>query len=71
MNMLVNRFVLCSLALLFITACGQKGPLFLPGNPSEIRTPVDQQQPEQQALDDNQDKDKDKDKDEVPKIIQH
>jgi predicted small lipoprotein YifL len=30
-----------ALAILFaLCACGQKGPLYLPGNPSEIKTEV-------------------------------
>ena len=29
--------ILACLGLLGIAACGQKGPLFLPGNPSEMR----------------------------------
>jgi predicted small lipoprotein YifL len=28
-----------------VAACGQKGPLFLPGSPSTISTPVPAQQP--------------------------
>ncbi len=31
------------LLLLFAAACGQKGPRYLPGNPSEIRTDVPRQ----------------------------
>jgi len=27
-------------ALFLLSACGQKGPLFLPGDPDEIRTDV-------------------------------
>ena len=43
------------LALLVVAGCGQKGPLFLPGNPSEVR-PV----PEQEQLDtENDDEDED------------
>jgi predicted small lipoprotein YifL len=42
---LLIAFILC----LFVTAaCGQKGPLFLPGNPSTITTTV----PEQQSIPD-------------------
>jgi len=46
--------LLVSIATLFsaitITACGQKGPLFLPGNPSEVQSevpPQDQPQNEE------------------------
>ena len=28
------------LAALFLSACGQKGPLFLPGNPNEVRSEI-------------------------------
>lgn len=38
MRMILKTCVL-SLAMAFsVAACGQKGPLFLPGNPSEIRS---------------------------------
>ena len=26
--------------ILFVAACGQSGPLYLPGNPSEIQAPA-------------------------------
>jgi len=38
---LLIAFFLC---LFFTAACGQKGPLFLPGSPSTITTNVPQQQ---------------------------
>jgi len=32
--------LICGFAALnIVAACGQSGPLYLPGNPSEIRTP--------------------------------
>lgn len=31
------------LALLFAAGCGQKGPLYLPGDPSEIKTELPRQ----------------------------
>ena len=34
------------MALAAIAGCGQKGPLFLPGAPSEIRSLPDQEQSE-------------------------
>jgi predicted small lipoprotein YifL len=46
-------------SILALASCGQKGPLFLPGNPSEIRTEV----PEQ---DTQADDDTDQDDDERP-----
>ncbi len=39
----MKRLPVWSLAIATITlisACGQSGPLYLPGNPSEIQTPV-------------------------------
>jgi len=41
-----NLFLVCITALFSvfaITACGQKGPLYLPGNPSEVRSEVPRQ----------------------------
>jgi predicted small lipoprotein YifL len=38
---------------LFAAGCGQKGPLYLPGNPSEIKTSVPSQQ-QNQAEEDEQ-----------------
>ncbi len=39
-----SRYFLASfLALLFAAGCGQKGPLYLPGDPSEIKTDVPRQ----------------------------
>ncbi len=38
------------LALLLVAGCGQKGPLYLPGNPSAIKTdapPQDERQTEE------------------------
>ena len=40
---LLIAFFLC---IFFTVACGQKGPLFLPGSPSTITTTV----PEQQSI---------------------
>ena len=37
------------LAFLFLAACGQSGPLYIPGDPSEIREP-----PAQQSEDDSE-----------------
>jgi predicted small lipoprotein YifL len=44
------------LALLFAAGCGQKGPLYLPGNPSEIKTDVP---PPEQNQDEQDDEDED------------
>lgn len=41
-----SRFIAIFItALLAVAGCGQKGPLYLPGNTSTIRTTVPQQQP--------------------------
>lgn len=40
---------------LFIAGCGQKGPLFLPGNTNEVSTTI----PQQQAGIDNEDEEED------------
>jgi predicted small lipoprotein YifL len=57
----MRSFMLFLLTLLFVAGCGQKGPLFLPGDPSQVRTTTPQQQP----ADDNDDDD-----DEDPITIQ-
>lgn len=42
--------------LLFVTACGQKGPLYLPGNPSQVQTDIPRQQsPNPQAANEEED----------------
>ena len=46
------------LSVITITACGQKGPLFLPGNPSEIQSQVPRQ--EQPKNEDDADGDEEK-----------
>ena len=47
------------LALLFAAGCGQKGPLYLPGNPSQIKTDVPRQDEGQTEEDDEDDEDED------------
>ena len=44
-----------ALALLVLAGCGQKGPLFLPGNPSEVRPVPEQDQLDTENDDDEQD----------------
>jgi predicted small lipoprotein YifL len=41
----VKSIVLILMSLFALTACGQKGPLFLPGDPSEIRSISQESQP--------------------------
>jgi predicted small lipoprotein YifL len=43
------------LVLLFAAGCGQKGPLNLPGNPSQIKTDVPRQDEGQTEEDDEDD----------------
>lgn len=47
--------IVIMLPVLTLGGCGQKGPLFLPGNPSEIKTEVPAS--EQQDEDDDDDED--------------
>lgn len=42
------------LALLFAAGCGQKGPLYLPGDPSEIKTDVPRQEQSETEEDDDE-----------------
>ena len=50
--------LLLLLALLIAAGCGQKGPLYLPGDPSEIKTDVPHQD-ESQTEKDDEDEDED------------
>lgn len=53
--------LVCLTALLSVittTACGQKGPLFLPGNPSEIQSQVPRQEQPQNEEDADGDEEK-------------
>ncbi len=48
--MIMRYFSTLLLALLLVAGCGQKGPLYLPGNPSAIKTdtpPQDERQAEE------------------------
>lgn len=42
------------LPLMLTAACGQKGPLFLPGNPSEIMTDVPRQAEAEEETEDTE-----------------
>jgi predicted small lipoprotein YifL len=51
-NLKLPRVAMLLLAALLVAAplvsgCGQKGPLFLPGNPSEMQTEVPAKDPQQ------------------------
>ncbi len=47
------------LALLFVAGCGQKGPLYLPGDPSIIKTDVPSQDESRTEQDADEDDEKD------------
>ncbi len=50
-RLLILFFVLANLSI--VSGCGQSGPLYLPGNPSEIKTPqqvpADQEQKDKKS----------------------
>ena len=45
------RFSAACLLALLLVGCGQSGPLYLPGNPSEVRqpSPEDPEKPDEDA----------------------
>ncbi len=54
----MHKILLVLLCSIFaIAACGQKGPLFLPGDPSKIQTEV----PAQEAVEEDDDETDDED----------
>lgn len=58
--MTIPNFARCAavlFALVFVAACGQKGPLFLPGNPSEMTTEVPANDPEKVDIEDDEEDD--------------
>ena len=48
------------LSILLLAACGQKGPLYLPGNPSQIQTDIPRQDPVT-GVEDEENEDEDED----------
>ena len=62
----LNRIVLLLLAGLVVAGCGQKGPLYLPGDPSTIYSAPPQQN--NATAEDDEDDDED---DETPVAIQN
>jgi predicted small lipoprotein YifL len=58
----ISSTVILLLSLAFLSACGQKGPLFLPGNPSTLQSipTAEQMQQEIAAEDDENDDDEEK-----------
>jgi predicted small lipoprotein YifL len=61
---MIRRFAAFLMAAFLLSACGQKGPLYLPGNPSEISTEVPVQ--ELPATNDQEDGEDADDKSEAP-----
>ena len=51
------RCIAVLLAALSLAACGQKGPLYLPGNPSEMKTEVPAKDPEKVDIEDDEEDD--------------
>ncbi len=53
------------MSLILVAACGQKGPLYLPGDPSQIKTDVPNQgnTPEQQTDGDSEEDSDDEEED--------
>ena len=43
MNSLLRIFA-ATLTLLFVAGCGQSGPLYIPGDPSTVQPPAEQQE---------------------------
>lgn len=49
------------LLILFLSACGQSGPLYVPGDPSSIQPPAEQpEQNEEEERDEDEDEDSDR-----------
>ena len=61
MNISLRFCVSVLLATFLLGACGQKGPLFLPGDPSQIQAVPEQQEANEEERDED---------DEDPAIIQ-
>ncbi len=47
------------ISLAFVAACGQQGPLFLPGSPSEIQSAIQEQQAAAEELEQDDEDDED------------
>lgn len=60
----VGATIILLLSLAFLSACGQKGPLFLPGNPNTLQSiPTAEQMQQEIAAEDEE-----KEEDEEPTI---
>lgn len=51
----VERIILLLAAAMALSGCGQKGPLFLPGDPDALRTTTPNRAPVQQQQEDEED----------------
>ena len=52
----ISSMIILLLSLAFLSACGQKGPLFLPGNPSTLQSiPTAEQMQQEGEAEDNED----------------
>ena len=60
----VSSIIVLMLSLAFLSACGQKGPLFLPGNPSSLQSIPTAEELQQQA-DEEDDEDEDDENEQV------
>jgi predicted small lipoprotein YifL len=54
-----GSIILLMLTFVFLSACGQKGPLFLPGNPSSLQSIPSAEELQQLPEEDDDDKDED------------
>ena len=57
MQIALTRIIIALLTTIVLAGCGQKGPLFLPGDPSTVRTATPQQstQPAEERDEDDED----------------
>lgn len=52
----ISSTIILLLSLAFLSACGQKGPLFLPGNPSTLQSlPTAEEMQQEAAAEDEED----------------
>jgi predicted small lipoprotein YifL len=59
----IGTTIMLLLSIVFLSACGQKGPLFLPGNPSTLQTIPSAEQLREEA--DAQDEDDEEEETEI------
>ena len=61
-------FIAFILSLQFVAACGQQGPLYLPGSPSQIEEEVSRQQAAPVAEPEEEDEEEDEDEEPTDNI---